>query len=986
MNAIYTTLRAAIPLLLFGMLSCFHAFSQTMSRYDKLIIQKGINIQSWTRNDHPGEGRFVADREGIQVGRSGRYVRVQMSNTEPLYLAEVQVFSGGTNIALGKTTAQSTTAASSSKAVDGNTDGNYANGSVASTAQGRVEVEAWWSLDLGSVIQIDSIVLWSRSDLDTNFIKGYYVFVSDNAFTGNTLLSSITQSGVSYYLQPYEWPIVLVPASEFTYAGLSPQYYEVPPYHYPTHAQHPNLRWGIAKAGRPVGNHDAKLVRAPSAYEMSNGFLNSLQLSNLNNLESICLGDEEAYSTDLVNKLKDWYQIIRNKYSTVLAFNNQAQNAWSQSQISNYLNIAKPDMLVWNRYHFNTSDYKYKTDDIYGYLPFLRNMALGGHDGTGASPIIFGGYLQAYKGHSPTVREVYIPAESELNLNLFVFLGMGVKWMSYFLQRSNIMFSGGQLQPQYYQIARAVKQAYNLTPHLSRLRTSDLRFIPGKKMVNGVPTNNPTVPLIPAWSATADPYVKNLTATNLDAGTNNGLPGNLLIGYFKPVPGLNNTPGITMAPVQDTFSRYFMIVNGLYTKNGETQNPAADTLLGKANLSTQKITLSIDFGTSAVDTLYRVSRATGVSEIIPLTYVSGSQYTVSDTLDGGLGDLFFWKNAGSPNPPAPQNAVVLSGGSISAGNVTQLNSASKFTIETWAKVNSTSVWNRVFNKSFNTSNRIVLESDPTGKLYVNVSNGANSFGETAAGIVVAGQWYHLAVVYDGTQATNSNRLKLYINGAPTALVYGAIPSATNNNTAPLIFGSSGFNGTIDEVRVWNTNLSAATIAGWKDKVLGSCHPNAGSLVAYWRLNNNASNTVATASLGTVYTGAITNGIYVASTQATGASGCPGGPEAWARAAAALSYIDVQPNKVQPLNDNIEFIYPNPLTGDVLYINRMPLVKGEMEVSVVTQEGKICKSERMMNNSTGAVAFNTGKLTPGMYLLVIANRQGKVLKTYKFIRL
>jgi Concanavalin A-like lectin/glucanases superfamily len=979
MKVIYTTLRAVIPLLLFGLLSCFHAFSQTMSRYDKLIIQQGINIKAWARNDHPQGGAFVKDREGIQVGRTGRYVRVQMSNTEPLYLAEVQVFSGGTNIALSKPTIQSTTAAASSKAVDGNTDGVYANGSVASTAQGRVEMEAWWSLDLGSVAQIDSIVIWSRSDLDTNFIKGFYLFVSDSAIAGNTLQAILSEPGVSSYRQSYPWPVVTAPASEFIYAGLSPQYREVPAFHYQRHVDGPNLKWAIALVGRIVTGNVLGL-RGPSAFETSNGFLNSMQMSKLDKLESICVGDEEGYSTAGVLKLKDWFQIIRNKYPDVLYHSNQAQDQWTESQIRTYLQTAQPDMLTWDRYSFNTSDFKYKTDDIYKYLPYLRNLALGGHDGSGTTPIIFGGYLQAYKGSSPTVPEVYIPAESEINLNLFVFLGMGVKWMSYFYFRSNITFSGSTLMPQYYQIARAVKQAYNLTPHLSRLRTSDLRFIPGKKMVNGVPTDNPTVPLIPAWSATADPYVKNITATNLDAGTNNGLPGNLLIGYFKPVPGLNNTPGITMAPVQDTFSRYFMIVNGLYTKNGETQNPAADTLLGKANLSTQKITLSIDFGTSAVDTLYRVSRATGVSEIIPLTYVSGSQYTVSDTLDGGLGDLFFWKNAGSPNPPAPQNAVVLSGGSISAGNVTQLNNASKFTIETWVKVNSTGIWNHVFNKSVNTSNRIVLESDPTGKLYANVSNGANAFAQTAAGTVVAGQWYHLAMVYDGTQGTNSNRLKLYINGMPAALTYGMIPSSTNNNTASLIFGFGGFNGTIDEVRVWNTNLSAATIAGWKDKVLGSCHPNAGSLVAYWRLNNNASNTVATASLGTAYTGAITNGIYVASTKATGVSGCPGGPESMARAAAEPSY------KVQSTNDNMKFISPNPLTGDVLYINGMPSVKGEVEVSVVTREGKICKSERMMNNSTGPVAFNTGRLTPGMYLLVIANRQGKVLKTYKFIRL
>ncbi|WP_126246595.1 LamG-like jellyroll fold domain-containing protein [Chitinophaga rhizosphaerae] len=979
MKKIYTALCVAGPLFLFGMLSCIHAFSQTMSRYDKLIIQKGINIQSWSRNDHPHEGAFVKPVESIQVGRTGRYVRVQMSNTEPLYLAEVQVFSNGTNIALGNPVTQSTTAAAGSKAVDGNTDGNYANGSVASTAQGRVEMEAWWSLDLGSVSQIDSILIFSRTDIIPNHIKGFYLFVSDNPYSGNTLQLTLSQAGVSSYRQTYPWPLLPPPASEYFYAGLSPQYHDMPGFHYDRHAGAPTLKWGIAKVGRPAANSIDHIVRYPSAFEKSNGFLNSMQLAHLDKLQSICVGDEEDYPVSQLPIYKEWFQIIREKYPDVLFHTNQRRNEMSETQERFFLQDGKPDMLTFDYYYFDSQNTTYKTDDIYIFMAHNRRMALGGHDGTGTTPIIFGGYLQSYRGRDPLGSELYMPAESEINLNIFAFLGMGVKWMSYFHQRSSMIFKSGALTPQYYQIARAVQQANNLTPHLSRLRTSDLRFIPGKKLVNGVVTNNASVPDAPAWSATADPYVKSITATNLVPATNNGLPGSLLIGYFKPVPGLNNTPGITMAPVLDTFTRYFMIVNGLYTKNGCCYNDVADTLLGKANLSKQKITLSIDFGTSAVDTLYRVSRATGASEIVPLTHVSGSQFTVSDTLDGGLGDLFFWKNAGSPNPPSPHNAVSLAGGSISAGNVTQLNGASKFTIETWAKFNSTSGWNHVFYKGVSTTQRMALQSDPTGRLYANVSNGANSYGATAPGTVVAGQWYHFAMVYDGTQSTSSNRLKLYINGAPATLVYGVIPASSSNNAASLDFGFGGFDGTIDEVRVWNTDLAATTVSGWKDKVLGSCHPNAGSLVAYWRLNNNAGNTVATASLGTAYAGAITNGTYITSTQATGVSGCPGGPESIAAVAAGPSSYKLQPG-------NTGMIYPNPLTGDVLYIGKLPGGKAEVEITVVNMDGKVCKSQRMAAGSAGPVAFNTGKLPPGMYLLRITSRQGKVLKTDKFIKL
>jgi hypothetical protein len=70
----------------------------------------------------------------IPIRRTGRYVRIQLPTTDALSLAEVEVFSGGANLALNKNTQQSSnlnaTNGFSNLAVDGNTDGNFANGSV----------------------------------------------------------------------------------------------------------------------------------------------------------------------------------------------------------------------------------------------------------------------------------------------------------------------------------------------------------------------------------------------------------------------------------------------------------------------------------------------------------------------------------------------------------------------------------------------------------------------------------------------------------------------------------------------------------------------------------------------------------------------------------------------------------------------------------------------------------------------------------------
>ena len=88
---------------------------------------------------------------------TGQYVRVQLSGTNNLSLAEVQVIGTvltptPTNLAQGRTATQSSTLAgyptdAASAAVDGNTDGNFFDGSVTHT---NADTNAWWQVDLGS--------------------------------------------------------------------------------------------------------------------------------------------------------------------------------------------------------------------------------------------------------------------------------------------------------------------------------------------------------------------------------------------------------------------------------------------------------------------------------------------------------------------------------------------------------------------------------------------------------------------------------------------------------------------------------------------------------------------------------------------------------------------------------------------------------------------------------------------------------------------
>jgi hypothetical protein len=125
----------------------------------------------------------------ITGGVQGRYVRVQLSGTDVLSLAEVQVFGTGgapapADLAMGKAATQSSTlpgfaSAGAASAVDGGTDGNFFDGSVTSTI---AEPNTWWQVDLGASTAVASVAVWNRTDCCGSRLGDYWVFVSDTPF------------------------------------------------------------------------------------------------------------------------------------------------------------------------------------------------------------------------------------------------------------------------------------------------------------------------------------------------------------------------------------------------------------------------------------------------------------------------------------------------------------------------------------------------------------------------------------------------------------------------------------------------------------------------------------------------------------------------------------------------------------------------------------------------------------------------------------
>ncbi|AND63798.1 hypothetical protein AX766_04885 [Flavobacterium covae] len=142
-----------------------------------------------------------------------------------------------------------------------------------------------------------------------------------------------------------------------------------------------------------------------------------------------------------------------------------------------------------------------------------------------------------------------------------------------------------------------------------------------------------------------------------------------------------------------------------------------------------------------------------------------------------------------------------------------------FTFETWINQKTPAPG---FGRFFDKGNIIAFINNNAGhslykenSLIISVTKNSETFAlNTAANTIKLNEWMHIAVTVSKT-----NQYKVYINGVevPARLVSGTVGAVKTNNTSPLLIGNSatltrGFNGNIDEVRVWNTERSAEEIA------------------------------------------------------------------------------------------------------------------------------------------------------------------------------
>lgn len=390
----------------------------------------------------------------------------------------------------------------------------------------------------------------------------------------------------------------------------------------------PNSQWAIAKA--PYGEH---LEKGPTEEEVKNGFLSEEHLKYLGNLTSICFGDEEHYKDGMVDILKAWYEVSRKLYPDVLVHNNQWHYQWKENQMRNYIQNAKPDMITYDYYLFDTSkDKDYKgAKDMAAHLLFYRNLAIDGWDGNKGNYLAFGQYLQGYARG----QDRYKLTESQLRLYYYMTWTFGGKWLNCFrfLQGQGNPTTGattpttsallleqgipGKPTKHMDWVNTCNTESKYISDYLVRLKTKSVAYVPGSgKYTEGTPDK----------MSVFDPknsYVKKIDGSlELDLSES----ADMYIGFFDIIPKEEQGDPDFFKEENPAF---FMLTNGYTSMTHDTADPLK-----------QQVTLQIDFKDFGVKKLSWINPKKGVKEEIKLKAVEGNIYTFQVALPGGSGGLF----------------------------------------------------------------------------------------------------------------------------------------------------------------------------------------------------------------------------------------------------------------------------------------------------------------------------------------------------------
>jgi len=173
---------------------------------------------------------------------------------------------------------------------------------------------------------------------------------------------------------------------------------------------------------------------------------------------------------------------------------------------------------------------------------------------------------------------------------------------------------------------------------------------------------------------------------------------------------------------------------------------------------------------------------------------------------------------------------------VALGNSTALGFTSQdFTIEAWIKSGNITKGMQIFQRHGWNADGYRLNTGTGGNIqFYTFQSGANQLSKSSSGVLVAGNWSHVAAVRQGAS------VRVWVDGVDVTTTFGShigpAYSASRQTYIGTSYAPEAFNGTISEVRVWNYARSESEIkADMYEELTGS----ESGLAGYWKLNEGA---------------------------------------------------------------------------------------------------------------------------------------------------
>ena len=331
--------------------------------------------------------------------------------------------------------------------------------------------------------------------------------------------------------------------------------------------------WALAKA--LTGKNSMCNVGEPR------DFMNEYMLPYASTLVDIQYGNEGGFNRVESECFKNWFSWSKqNIPGAVVHANSWDDPSWYRgANLSYYVDNAKPDLLSWNKYYWGANGGPAPSRVVMDLLNTntwkkQREYGLKGLTGDGSSPILYGQYLD-YNWDANV-------SASEKSIVPSLGLVTGQKWFGLFRMEyngydsSSIIDHDGAPTRSFYEFSNIFGNVTYIGNYTKAMNSTFVAYKPGQYAARG------EAPSLSGYkygdfasgdeAKAANEAVGLVDMSVANVGSvNNGLPGDVVVGYFEQLKGLDTAKSAEIFGDSTTAPKGFMVVNAL---TGQTRYPS----------------------------------------------------------------------------------------------------------------------------------------------------------------------------------------------------------------------------------------------------------------------------------------------------------------------------------------------------------------------------------------------------------------------------